>query len=262
MQEQTESFTEYRARSGVNWSALKHYAKSPAHYLAAQANPPAQTPEMQTGSALHALVLEGEAAFARRYAIAPEGDKRRKEVKEAWAAFEAEHAGKEALTPAQNETVRRMAASLLEHPKVTPLLRRCTAREVSLQWTDPCTGIPCKGRLDGLDRDSGLVLDLKSARDASPATFARQAVNLQYHGQAAFYLNGLAAEGLSADFIFVVVESAPPFGVALYHVGPEVLARGRQLVNQYLEQHAACTAANQWPGYPADVQALILPGWA
>ena len=47
MQEQTESFAEYRARSGVNWSALKHYAKSPAHYLAAQANPPAQTPEMQ-----------------------------------------------------------------------------------------------------------------------------------------------------------------------------------------------------------------------
>lgn len=130
MQEQTESFAEYRARSGMNWSALKHYAKSPAHYLAALANPPAQTPEMQTGSALHALVLEGEAAFASRYAIAPEGDKRRKEVKEAWAAFEAEHAGKEALTPAQNETVRRMVASLLEHPKVAPLLRRCTARAV------------------------------------------------------------------------------------------------------------------------------------
>ena len=70
------TFAQYLACEGMNWSALKHYAHSPAHYRAHMEAPPKQTEDMLTGSALHALVLEGEDAFAARYAASPEGIKR------------------------------------------------------------------------------------------------------------------------------------------------------------------------------------------
>ena len=257
------TLAQYRACKGVNWSALKHYGHSPAHYRAHVDAPPKQTEEMQTGSALHAIVLEGEEVFASRYAVAPEGVKRNtKAGKDEWAAFEAANEGKEIIKPEQAESVRAMAAALAAHPAAARLLARCREREKSIFWEDPATGVSCKGRLDGFDPAGAIVLDLKTARDASPRGFARAAADLGYHGQAAFYLNGLAASGLSARFVFAVVEKTPPFAVALYHIDGDELAAGRQLAARYLDLHARCIEANEWPGYAPDVQTLALPRWA
>ena len=225
--------------------------------------PPKQTEDMQTGSALHALVLEGEDAYAARYAAAPEGIKRNtREGKERWAAFMAENADKEHLTGEQETAIRAMAAALAAHPAASRLLARCREREKSIFWEDPATGIACKGRLDGYDPAAALILDLKTARDASPRGFAKATAELGYHGQAAFYLNGLATRGISARFVFAVVEKAPPFAVALYHIDGDELAAGRQLAARCLALHARCAAAGEWPGYAPDVQPLALPRWA
>ena len=257
------TLAQYRACKGMNWSALKHYGHSPAHYRAYTLAPPKQTEDMLTGSALHALVLEGEEVFAERYAVAPAGiDRRKKEGKEAWAAFLEEHGDKEHLSAEQDGAIRAMAAAIAAHPAAARLLARCREREKSIFWEDPATGILCKGRLDGYDPAAGLVLDLKTARDASPRGFGKAAADLAYHGQAAFYLNGLAAGGADARFVFVAVEKTPPFAVALYHIDGDELAAGRQLAARYLDLHAQCVATNDWPGYAPDVQSLALPKWA
>ena len=258
------TFAEYLALDAVNWSSLKHYDRSPAHYRQAIGQEREQTPAMQTGSALHALVLEGELAFSSRYVVAPVGiDRRTKAGKEQWAAFEAEANGKEILTGEQHESVIGMAAAILTHPRAGKLLEKCRERELSITWTDFLTALACKARLDGYDATNGLVVDIKSADDASPKAFERQAARMLYHGQAAFYLQGLReAGGNAAKFLFVAVERNPPHGVAVYLADEEMIVTGNAMVAAFLERHAGCMAANAWPGYPVEVQTLSLPRWA
>lgn len=262
MEKHNLSFADYQALEAVNWSNLKEISHSPAHYQTHLLEPRKQTEEMLTGSALHCLVLEGEASYLARYAAAPKCDRRKKEGRAVYDAFIEANPDKEILTPEQDALARDMAASILSHPTAARLLALCPEREATLQWEDPATGVPCKGRPDALSAAQGLVLDLKTAKDAGPRGFARAAADLQYHGQAAFYLTGLAAGGIEADFVFLAVEKAPPFAVGIYHIGGEELAAGRQLVARYLDLYARCADAGEWPGYFADVQPLALPRWA
>lgn len=258
------SFEEYLALPGVNWSSLKHYDRSPAHYRLAIDQEREQTPIMQTGSALHALVLEGELAFTSRYVVAPVGiDRRTKAGKEQWAAFEAEADGKETLTQEQHATVCGMAAAILAHPRAGKLLEKCRERELSITWADFLTALTCKARLDAYDETNGLVVDIKSTDDASPKAFERLAARMLYHGQAAFYLQGLREAGADpARFLFIAVERNPPHGVAVYLADDEMVGVGSAMVAAFLERHAGCMAANAWPGYPVEVQTLSLPRWA
>ena len=257
------TFAQYRAISGVNWSSLKHYAKSPAHYRSALENPQPPSDDLRMGSALHALLLEGAEALAERFAVSPEGlNRRTKEGKESWAAFAAENRDKDIISVEQADAIRLMAAAVAAHPAAARLLACCREREVSIRWEDPATGMACKARLDGLDREHGVLIDLKTAKDASPKGFARAAADLGYHGQAAFYLEGLAVCGIEADCVFLVVEKTPPFAVALYHIDGEALAAGRRLAVRCLDLHACCVKTNEWPGYDPEVRTLILPGWA
>lgn len=246
----------------ASWSTLKFYDKSPAHYLHAVLNPPERTPAMLIGSALHCRVLEPD-KFPERYAVAPSGlDRRTKAGKEAWAAFEAESAGKEILTADQAEQVEGMAAALLAPGSVSAkLLARCEHREQTIRWNDLHTGLSCKGVVDAFGED--FALDIKTTDDASSRAFSRALYNYQYHGQAAFYVDGLRLNGCPvSNFLFIVVEKTPPFGICAYACTEEVLGAGRLLYQRLLDLHSTCLAAEEWPGYPNMVQEIELPAWA
>jgi len=257
------SFEEYRANPALNWSSAKNYAMSPAHFLNAKENPLEQTPAMLVGSALHSLVLEGPVAFSHRYVRAPECDRRTKIGKELWSQFVTENAGREVLTSEQFAIVSNMHQSLAVHPVVTNLLRLCHHRESSVFWEDSETGIPCKCRLDGFSQEHGIAFDLKTSDDASSSGFARTCAKFGYHGQAAFYLDGLQAAGVPASqFVFIVIEKAPPYGIACFLADEDMLRTGRLRYQEYLHRHAECLAADNWPGYPEEIQPLSLPAWA
>ena len=246
----------------ASWSTLKYYDKSPAHYLQAVLNPPERTPAMLVGSALHCRVLEPD-KFPERYAVAPSGlDRRTKSGKEAWAAFEAKSAGKEILTAEQAEQIEGMASSLLAQGSVSAkLLAWCEYREEVIRWHDRHTDLPCKGIVDAFGED--FALDIKTTDDASSRAFSRTLYNYQYHGQAAFYLDGLHQCGFPvANFLFLVVERSAPFGVCAYACTEEVLGAGRLLYQRLLDRHSTCLAAGKWPGYPDEVQDIQLPSWA
>jgi len=257
-------FEDYRALDAINWSSLKRYDRSPAHYREALLQPMSQTPAMLVGSAVHTLVLEGEAVYQERYAVAPEGiDRRTKAGKEAWAQFEQDSSGKDVLTADQNATICGMGAAVLAHPRAGKLLSLCMRKELSLTWNDFETGLKCKARPDGWAESEGLVIDLKTTDDASFSAFSRTVAKYQYHGQAAFYLDGLrAAGGRAEQFLFIVVEKTAPYGVAVFLADDEMLAAGRQRAAGYLSEHAECLAIGSWPGYPVEVQTLSLPPWA
>lgn len=256
------SFAEYLALPGLNWSSLKQYAKSPAHYREYIQNPPEQTPAMLLGSAVHSLLLEPD-LFAEQYATAPDVNRRTKAGKEEWAAFAAEHSDKSILTQEQHDLAHGMARAVQGSEKAGKLLSLCSERELTLTWDDPVTGIACKSRLDAVDLANGLALDIKTTEDASDRAFSRTCYNYQYYGQAAFYLEALRQNGFMINrFIFLAIEKKPPYGHSLYLCSDELLASGRILFQGCLNKHAECLEADEWPGYPETIHTLDLPAWA
>jgi exodeoxyribonuclease VIII len=135
--------------------------------------------------------------------------------------------------------------------------------EVSIAWVDGETGVYCRARPDFLNHAHNVVVDLKTATDASYGVFARACANYTYHLQAAFYLDGMAAVKKPHDkFIFVGAEPEPPFAVACYELDAEDLRVARVRYRQALRTYQQCLASNTWPSYPEQVRTLELPAWA
>ena len=257
-------FDDYRAIPAVNWSLLKLYGHSPAHYrLAADTPPQPPTPACLLGQAVHALTLEGEAAYRARFIVAPEGiDRRTKAGKATWQEFQDQAAGRAVLTADQAAAVQGMAEAISRSRTASKLLERCSLRESTITWMDPATGTSCKARPDAMDPESGLLVDLKSTADATLDAIRKDVARRLYHGQLAFYRRGLQATGHPpAPCVLVFVESTPPHGVRVVALDDEALQAGDTLVDQLLRLHADCEAACTWPGFPDKVEALSLPPW-
>jgi hypothetical protein len=257
---------EYHQGEGISKSGLDLIAQSPLHYWAKYLDPNREsqepTPALLLGTAIHTSVLEPE-RFATGYRVAPKVDRRTKDGKAAWEGFQAECAANNA-TPISfddYEICRRIADQVRSHPTAQTLFAKGAA-EQSAFWVDDETGVLCKCRPDWLT--SQMIVDLKSARDASPGAFQRAAWSYRYHVQAAWYLDGVAAAtGKPRDaFIFAAFEKEPPFACAFYYADETMIEAGRQEYRRLLRVYADCLNSGRWPGYPIELQALTLPAWA
>ena len=136
------------------------------------------------------------------------------------------------------------------------------AKEQVIQWVDQPTGLACKARVDVRgDR----IVDVKTATDVSPRGFGRQAANLLYHGQTAWYNDGAIAAGVATRLElprFLVAQSVAPFDVAVYEVSAVQLEAGRKLWRRLLDRFFSCSATDWWPGVAPTVKTLDLPAWS
>lgn len=257
-----ESDYHARAEHIASKSALDAIDRSPAHYLAWRAEPREPTPAMRFGSAFHAALLEPD-RFARAYAAEPDfGDCRNKDNKRRRDDWRAEHDGATPISLDDATTIERMVASVRAHPLARAMLVGGEP-ELTVRWTDDVTGLPCKGRLDYYAKARGLIVDVKTAADASPAAFRRSVADYRYHVQGALYLQGTqAARADARAFVFVVVEKAPPYAVATYMLDAQALSRGAAAARRNLDTLAECIRTNNWPAYPVAIQDLSLPPWA
>src|SRR6266513_753124 len=80
--------------------------------------------------------------------------------------------------------VRAIAGSIRAHPIASEAFRGGEA-EVTLIWSGPDTGIPCKARPDYLPAHGRWLVDLKTAASANPRAWRDQAYRLGYHARAA-----------------------------------------------------------------------------
>lgn len=255
----------YHRGMGISKSGLDLIHRSPAVYRLAQQSPRPSTPAQALGTAVHMMVLEPHRVLDGIVGD-PYGASRSKEA----IAWRAEQAAAGRLTLGMGEdtdpwsptpwTAAWAAADAVRaHPIAKALLGTGRA-EVSGYWTDPDFGVLCRLRADWLDEAHQVVVDLKTTRDAGMDSFARSAVEYRYHVQAAYYWDGLTACGWRPQaFIFACVETAPPYGVALYSVKPEDLELGRAIYRQDLATYAACLRDDRWPAYPEDIRELCLP---
>jgi len=143
--------------------------------------------------------------------------------------------------------------------------------EVSLFHQDPETGVLCKGRLDWLPDKRGILIDLKTAQDASYESFARDAAKYGYHLQDALYgrLASWALGGPIRPMLFVVAQTEPPYEVAFYELDGVARTAGWQKIRHALDIWRRCERTGQWPGIGWDwdrkaytIQTLSLPKWA
>lgn len=263
----------YHRGPGLSCSQIKRLKRTPLHMhaltLPRDVPESAPTPAMFNGTLVHCALLE-EIEFDRRYLIGPAVDKRTKE----WKTFVA-HCDGNGITPinaAQRAQAFAQADALRALPEVAGLMASGHA-EVSAFWNDDSAqGLPvlCKCRPDWISYvgnqgpGAGVVLmDVKTAADASPEGFSKACAAFSYHMQAAWYCKGFeAASGLLIHgMVFCVVEAEYPHAAAVYMLSDEALRKGEEECRQSLTLYRECRATGQWPGYPAGITVLNLPAW-
>ena len=128
------------------------------------------------------------------------------------------------------------------------------ATEQSAYWQDPGTGLRCRGRVDGAHAIYRTLIDLKSARNATPDAFKWTVAEYGYHWQEAMYRDGweLAGGWRPEVFLFFAVELEPPYLTGIYELSPKAVSRGWDMVRHYLAEWAECARRDEWPGLPAD----------
>jgi exodeoxyribonuclease VIII len=252
---------EYHASPAISKSGLDLICKAPALYRWRQANPQEQTPAMRLGTLTHAVVLEPD-LFELETAVRPEGIDRRTSVGRAdWAAFELEAEGREIISSEEWTKLAAIRDAVRSHPAAALALAGSPVIEQSIFWD--AGSIACRCRPDAVT-ERGVIVDLKTTRDASPDGFAKSIAKYRYHVQAAFYSDGYRAAFGEAPrgFVFIAVETDPPYLVAVYVSSEAMTNRGRFDYRADLETFRECQDTDTWPGYSNAPLTIDLPKWA
>jgi len=254
----------------ISASGLKLFIKCPALYYAAYLDqsrrPQESTAAMDLGTAFHCAILEPD-EYENRFSVLPKGFK--KQGKDNVALYDAIiDAGLTPITASDHESVVAMADAMRANSLTQYLINIPYTVEQSI--FAEVNGVKCKCRPDLLimpDTDplypDGLIVDMKSAKDASPDGFGKQAWDLGYHIQAAFYRRVFYTKhGRLPRFIFGAVESKYPH-LTKYHEDPDDLSEyAAEIVTEALQLYKQCLTTNTWPGYGEGIEPTRSPGWA
>lgn len=252
---------EYDESPRANFSTLKLFAKSAAHFRHAQLSKGKgkDTKPKKFGRACHLAVYEPD-DYARRVAVW-EGDYRGKE----WKAFEAKNADKEIIKEDEDQRARTIENVVRNHQVAGPLCRGGKF-EVTIFWTYsvPAIGgldgfsIDCKCRLDFIS-ELGLT-DLKTCEVASEVEFGKAAARYLYYVQGAFYSDAyFSVTGRSPPYRFIAAEKSEPFVVQVYRLTPPQHAFGREKYGGWLSRLNQCRLSSTYPGYSEGELELQLP---
>lgn len=248
--------------------------KSPAHYWdVSDLNPDRRVEEnkkaLDFGKAAHSLLLESKLP-EKEFAVTPfKGGYNVNDNKNGWKAGEKkewkaqqEAAGLSIVTGEDLEVITDMAEVLGKHPLVKDGLLKGEI-ERSLFWKpdfDVEADIWLKARPDVIPHDVMLV-DYKTAADASIAKMVRVTADAGYHLQLAMCADGIRnVYGREIKHAALLVqEKTPPYVVVLRPLSEAYIIAGRMEYRRAAQTFAKCLKNNEWPGYPDDE--LYLPGW-
>lgn len=247
---------EYHAAEALGSSTIRALLSStPAHALyKLQNSEPSEA--MALGTAVHCAVLT-PALYKAEIAVAPKCDRRTKDGKDLYARFLESVGDRTVISAEQQVVVESISTEIRDCRTASALLDRCQQRELSLFHLDKYA---TKARLDAYGR--GIVLDIKTTRDASRAAFERSISQYGYGIQAAHYRRVMEGVGLPfTDFIFIVVETEPPYGVAVYAMEEEVIALYEPQVEQAISDWTVCQETQSFRAYPDEIQKVGVPRW-
>jgi exodeoxyribonuclease VIII len=242
---------EYRAFPAFNQSAAKHILTSPAHYQAYINTPQEETKALRFGTFVHSAVLEPH-TLNDLYATAPEVDRRTKEGKETWAAFQTANVGKTILDYEESALGHLVASSARFALKRLGVEFDATEVMYHVDYN----GVPLKAAIDGVAGD--YLWDIKTTDDASPSGMLKAIRNYRYNLQAYWYrlVYELATGRRPLGFRFLFVEKQPPFACAIAEIGPDLMSWAIADFEKAVTTYKACTESGVWPSYPDDIQVI------
>lgn len=263
------SNTEYRKREGLASTDIKRMMKSMAHWKYFKDHPEDETDtaSLKFGRAYHKFMLEPY-DFDNEYIVSPKFDRRTKDGKEQYAAFEKEANGKEIIDEETYEKLTKMREVLYATPYVKALING--EHEKSFFWVDSKTGIKCKCRPDSFGKfgSQNVIVDLKTTSDAETDAFMRSAIKYNYDVQAAHYSEGLE-EIYKKEYIFVFIaqEVNAPYLVNVLQADEFFMQNGRDVRNEMLETYKKCLELDEYPAYmgfaedKTFINSLTIPQW-
>lgn len=242
----------------ISKSGLDLIDRSPLHYLHRykQAEGLKRKRHFDIGTAAHTLILEPHLAQKDIAVIPSHAPKRPSEAQrnaknpspstvaavEFWYFFDREHAHRPIVNQADYDHAQSMRDAVMKHPAASQLLSQGEAEFIHT-WQDPTTGVDMKMRADWVN--GNIIADVKTTDDASPRAFARSARKWRYDVQSAVYTDGLKSD----NFVFIAVEKAPPYAVAVYFATPDMINDGRAKRDANLKTYAEALCSGDFKAY-------------
>jgi len=275
---------EYHADTNrMTSGGLRHIHRSPVHYWANYLDPgriiKPPTQSMLLGTYVHCAVLEPD-RFAHKYVGLDDKEicnrlesgglrnpRTSKEYRNWLEDFKQSNTGKGIISADEYSKVLAMRDSVLSFSKATRLLDDVQT-EKTIFFTHSDSGAICKAKIDAINTTSistPIIIELKTCENASPEAFGKQVYNLRYYNQAAFYVDGFIAAGLSQQIplhVFIAVENSPPYACAVYYTTNEILELGSRENAIDLNIYVNCLNTGVWYGYSNAIMPLQFPPWA
>lgn len=266
-----------------NSGALSKIRRSAAYYRATKDDDRAGTADMRVGSVVNDLVLCPEVFESRIVVCGPCCGTLQKgglcgnngKVVVDGLSYCGKHAPDGAepdpritVTEEQLARAQDMATAVLTDPDASALLKRCGLREVTLVWTDPATGLRCRGRIDAVEETTSpfnrpKMLDLKKSIKAHPDHFPAEIMRRNYHGQLAFYDSGWhALTGTHTEPHIIAVNDQKGddvHEVGTYQIIADAIEAGRDANRRGLAFIRACQDSGQYPGFGS--RPMSIPAW-
>lgn len=209
---------------------------------------------LEIGTIFHDLTLQPE-MFKHKSIIEPwPGNQKVKVNKEKVEQLEsrAKKEDKNLIWVEDYVQAKGMSDAVLAHPKAKEFLEN-SWREVSYFHTDE-NGVRIRIRPDALPKEGTAVVDLKSTKNGSKRGFYSSVWKYRYDIQAALYLDILKAFNIDRGFfVFIVVDSYPPYAVGLYILSAKVIDAARVEYKELIATYQECMRTGYWPGYTEDV---------
>lgn len=233
---------------------------SPGHFMYEKLHPRKRTEAMDVGSAFHCALLRPD-DYANEF-VMDTGENRNSKVWKSWAAEQREQA-LTIIRQADWHNIDAMVNEVRIHSRASILCNPDDIEaEMSGYWIDPQTRKLCKCRIDAWNDPHELIVDVKKGRDASYTGFAKAIADYGYYVQDAHYMEGMFRIGRPAqEFVFVVVEDKPPYGIGIYYLDETTKQHASTHWRRLLNRYAECHNANEWPLYDKTIRSIGMAPW-
>lgn len=245
--------------ASLSSTGARRILQCPARFKWERDNPPEPSKALDFGKLAHTIVLGEGGAIT----VVDADNWMTKAAKEARDAARTE--GALPVLRAEYDAALAMRDAVMAHPVARDIFAEGQA-ELSGWWRDEPTDILLRFRPDWMTATtSGRVLcvDYKTTVSADPDDFASSVAKFGYHCQSAWYLAGLAANGIDdAAFLFVAQDKQPPYPVSVIELHADAVLLGARLNRKAIDLFAECIATDTWPAYGSGISVVDLPKWA
>lgn len=278
----------------LSYSSLKHFKRSPMHFAEYRGRlDQEETAALIFGNLLDCLLLTPW-EFDNRYTVAVrpiknappalllkyvgrekydaykiELEKAEKEFKEKMDKYNAliNDASRIIVTQGDVDKAKAMCEAIRKNPTARKMIERVTEVQVERRWVDKKTGLPVLCRMDGSGED--LIFELKTAANADPEEFYKDAYKFQYPLQCGMELESFRVKNKFPQFWYIVIEKTAPYGVSVFQPTDDYIELGKLEYRSYMDSFKYCldndkfTEGYEFKSSRADkTHALDLPPWA